>query len=186
MPSQCVKIVASRNILTTTTNSAVNGKNTTASSNTASITKNIQNNVSSSGSISTAVKSSTTTSTTPTAVASQSIGLQQSGSIKSNSNQMFLTLDTIKPYDFPDQTTMQNFMKAKFIGCNPPTLFCSQKTVPAKNLFDCLLIFPSGVPNKQFSIDFSYSYNGNSGLTTVAVDPIQAQLSQSNLRSNAK
>lgn len=55
---------------------------------------------------------------------------------------------------------MEKFLNAKFIGCSAPTLFCSQRDSPEKNLFDCLGIYPSGIPNNKFAIDFSYSYKG--------------------------
>ncbi len=73
--------------------------------------------------------------------------------MRGNNNQIFMTLDSITSFNFPDQQTMSNFLKAKFTGCNPPTLFCNQQ-VKSKNLFDCLLLFPSGVPNQSFTVEY--------------------------------
>jgi len=42
------------------------------------------------------------------------------------------------------------------------------------------MIFPSGVPNKSFTIDFSYNYNKLSAKLSLPVDPIS--LFQSNSR----
>jgi hypothetical protein len=98
---------------------------------------------------------------------------------------MFLTLDTFKSFDFPDQSTMQNFLKAKFTGCPPPTLFCSQRPT-LKSLFDCLLIFPSGVPNRKFKTDFSYNYLGDTAQLQLDVDPLSIQVSQANGRSSSR
>ena len=54
---------------------------------------------------------------------------------------------------------------------SPPTVYCSQRSHPELNMFDCLLIYPSGVPNSLFDIDFSFNYQGQRGSTVVKVDP---------------
>lgn len=86
-----------------------------------------------------------------------------------NSNQIYITLNTGKPFDFPDRSAMQTFLKTSFTGIPPPSVFFSRKASD-KQLFDCLLIFPSGVPNSLFQADFSYNYQGSTGKTQVAVD----------------
>lgn len=108
-----------------------------------------------------------------------------SGPIKANNNQVFITLDTFNPFNFPDQEAMKSFMKAKFTGCPSPTVFCAQQA-SKRNLFDCLLLFPSGVPNKSFTADFSYSYQSKSGSCSLSVDPLKAQIDKATLRSNSK
>jgi hypothetical protein len=94
------------------------------------------------------------------------------GDIYGNSNQIFIVLNTKTAFDFTDQSTMQNFLKAQFSGIRPPTVFFNQRPAPSKQLFDCLCIFPSGVPNSQFSIDFSYDKDGKQGAAKVNVDPL--------------
>lgn len=105
--------------------------------------------------------------------------------MKANNNQLFLTLDAINPFNFPDQESMKNFIRAKFIGCPPPTVFCSQQAA-SKNLFDCLLLFPSGIPNKSFTANFSYNYQSKSGGCSVPIDPLKAQIEKNNARSNSR
>lgn len=80
---------------------------------------------------------------------------------------------------------MKNFIRAKFIGCPPPTVFCSQQAA-SKNLFDCLLLFPSGIPNKSFTANFSYNYQSKSGGCSVPIDPLKAQIEKNNARSNSR
>jgi len=62
-------------------------------------------------------------------------------------------------------------MHATFPSSPTPTMYCNQRTA-ALNTFDCLLIYPSGVPNKLFSVNFSYNYQGKSGAVTVNVNPL--------------
>jgi hypothetical protein len=67
---------------------------------------------------------------------------------------------------------MENFIKSKFIDSITPTVYCSQRTSPETNLFDCLLIYPSGVPNKKYYVDFSYDFQSKNGYLRVLVDPL--------------
>ncbi len=80
---------------------------------------------------------------------------------------------------------MRTFMKSRFTGCPPPTVFCAQQA-NKKNLFDCLLLFPSGIPNKSFTVHFSYNYQSKSGNCSVLVDPLKSQIDKSTLRSNSR
>jgi hypothetical protein len=52
--------------------------------------------------------------------------------------------------NFPDSGTM------------PASVFCSQ-TLDNLTRFECLLIYPSGIPNKIFSCNFYYNYKGMHG-----------------------
>jgi len=67
---------------------------------------------------------------------------------------------------------MQSFLKAKFVSAPRPTVYCAQRNAPNLDIFDCLLIYPSGVPNKKFNVDFEYNYQGKIGRRTVTVDPL--------------
>ena len=111
----------------------------------------------------------TTTSTTQPVLNSN---LAIEGKILGNCNQIFLTLNTVKAFDFPNEETMKNFIKVKFTGCPPPTMYCGQKAAPKKHLFDCLLLFPSGIPTSKFQADFSYDYQGSKGWAKVDIDPL--------------
>lgn len=59
---------------------------------------------------------------------------------------------------------MQNFMISNFpdSGTMPASVFCSQ-TLDNLTRFECLLIYPSGIPNKIFSCNFYYNYKGMHG-----------------------
>lgn len=98
--------------------------------------------------------------------------LVQQGTTSGNSNQIFLTLNTGIAFDFPDQATMLSFLKSQIKDCRPPTIYFSQRSAPNKNLFDVLIIFPSGIPNNKFTGIFSYSYKGYSASVTVGIDPL--------------
>jgi hypothetical protein len=69
---------------------------------------------------------------------------------------------------------MQSFIQATFPSGPKPTTYCAQRNSPNLNIFDCLLIYPSGVPNSQFQVNFSYNYQGKSGSTVVKVNPLTA------------
>jgi len=73
---------------------------------------------------------------------------------------------------------MQSFIKTEFASGQKPTVYCSQRQSPNLDTFDCLLIYPSGVPNSPFSIKFSYNYQAKSGSVTVKVDPFAASNSR--------
>lgn len=102
--------------------------------------------------------------------------LTLSGKVNVNSNNVFLTLASTPTFTFPTVSAMQSFIQVAFKNSIRPTVYCQQQPSPRLNLFDCLLIYPSGVPNNQFSATFSYNYNGHSASTLVLVDPLSATL----------
>lgn len=104
--------------------------------------------------------------------------LVQVGSASINSNNVFISLQTSPTFTFSNPTEMQSFMQSSFASGPKPTVYCAQRNSPNLNIFDCLLIYPSGVPNSPFSVNFSYNYQGQSGATTVKVNPIVASNSR--------
>jgi hypothetical protein len=100
--------------------------------------------------------------------------LYQSGTATINSNNVFVTLKTNPTFTFDNPTEMQSFLKAEFPSGAKPTVYCSQRASPNLDTFDCLLIYPSGVPNQAFNINFSYNYKSKSGSVSVKVDPFAA------------
>ena len=106
---------------------------------------------------------------TPSPVAA---GLTQVGSANINSNNVFITLQTNPTFTFDNPTQMQNFMQAAFPSGPKPTVYCAQRNSPNLNIFDCLLIYPSGVPNNNFQVNFSYNYQGKSAALVVKVNPL--------------
>lgn len=97
--------------------------------------------------------------------------LYLSGNASVNTNNVFITLMTNPAFTFKDETERQNFIKSEFPNGPKPTVYCSQRESPNLATFDCLLIYPSGVPNTIFDVNFSYFKDGISGATTVKVDP---------------
>jgi cysteine-rich repeat protein len=102
------------------------------------------------------------------------VALAQSGKTSINSNNVFITLKTGTTFTFNNPTEMQSFLQATFPSGPKPTVYCSQRNSPNLNLFDCLLIYPSGVPNKKFVVNFAYNYQGKSGSASINVDPLAA------------
>lgn len=92
-----------------------------------------------------------------------------------NTNNIFITLRTTPTFTFPNPTVMQNFLSSSFVSTFKPTTYCAQRKSPNLNLFDCLLIYPSGIPNNRFNVIFSFNYTGLSANTTVVIDPVFSQ-----------
>jgi hypothetical protein len=93
--------------------------------------------------------------------------------VRINSNNVFVQLKTRITFTFPNDDESSKFIKSSFPGNSGPlpTVYCSQQGNPNLDTFDCLLIYPSGVPNTIFNINFSFNYQGQSGSTVVKVDP---------------
>lgn len=109
--------------------------------------------------------------TTGESTPSNTAALYQSGKTTINSNNVFITLKTNPTFTFANPTDMQNFIQTVVNSAQKPTVYCSQRPSPNLDTFDCLMIYPSGVPNQNFSINFSYNYQSKTGSTTVQVDP---------------
>lgn len=115
----------------------------------------------------------TPTPSNPSTPSKPTVGssLVQSGTATINSNNVFVTLLTNPTFTFASPTDMQNFIKTEFASGPKPTVYCSQRNSPNLNTFDCLMIYPSGVPNQIFDVNFSFNYQGQSGAATVSVNP---------------
>jgi hypothetical protein len=72
---------------------------------------------------------------------------------------------------------MQSFMKTSFPDSTSiPTVYCSQREQPDEDLWDCLAIYSSGIPNKKFNVVFSFDYQGDKGKINILVDPLKSAL----------
>ena len=100
--------------------------------------------------------------------------LTQEGRVNINSNNVFISLRTFPTFTFANPTEMQSFIKASFHGHLQPTVYCAQRDSPELDIFDCLLIYPSGVPNTEFEVDFKYDYEGKKAGAEIKVDPLSA------------
>jgi hypothetical protein len=108
------------------------------------------------------------------AVSTTTPPLAQFGTTSINSNNVFISLKTNPTFTFNNPTEMQSFIQSTFPSGPKPTVYCAQRNSPNLNIFDCLLIYPSGVPNSAFQVNFAFNYQGKSGSTTVKVNPLTA------------
>ena len=112
---------------------------------------------------------------TPTVVVPSGDSLTLVGSPSTNSNNVFVTLRSTPVFTFPNENAQREFIRANFVGGFRPTFYCLQR-VNLLDLFDCLLIYPSGIPNAIYTITFCYNYQGHSGSTDVTIDPFTSIL----------
>lgn len=72
-------------------------------------------------------------------------------------------------YDFEDEDTQ------------PASAYCRQKGND-KSVFECLLVYTSGLPNIKFSVHFSYNYKGDQGEKTVEINPLKSKFQNRSLK----
>jgi hypothetical protein len=95
---------------------------------------------------------------------------------------VFVTLKTRRTFTFATDTERQNFIQSTFPSGPKPTVYCSQRTSPELDTFDCLLIYNSGVPNTIFDVNFSFNKDGTTGSVKVTVDPFAVSNSRRTAR----
>jgi len=95
-----------------------------------------------------------TAPTTPTNnTGSTARGLSLVGNVNTNINNVFVVLKTDKKFSFTNENEMESFLKTKFPDSSAvPSVYCSQREAPDLDLFDCLAIYSSGVPNQKYKI----------------------------------
>jgi len=106
----------------------------------------------------------------------------QVGKINTNSNNVFITLKTNPTFTFANPTEMQNFIQTTFSAGPKPTVFCNQRNSPNLDTFDCLMIYPSGIPNSSFEVNFAYNFQGKSASAKVKVNPLSGASGRQNAR----
>jgi hypothetical protein len=83
---------------------------------------------------------------------------------------------------------MQNFIKVNYFSLTMrPSTYCQQREDPDLDVFDCLLLFSSGIPNRAFQAEFSYltPITGNLVRLVLDIDPLAGQIDKSRtLRRN--
>ena len=147
----------------------------------------IQTNWTCSGQPSSCTQTSVTPTPTPTPTPNPPVlgsTLTAVGMPNINSNNVFITLKTNPTFTFANPTEMQSFIKASFPEGPTPTIYCSQRNSPDLDIFDCLLIYPSGVPNSDFDVKFSYDFQNKKASQTVNVNPLTA--TNSRTRTNSR
>ena len=95
------------------------------------------------------------------------------GDVLTNYNNVFILLKTDSLFKFKDEGEMRAFMKYQFPNpaTAPSSAYCLQQPAQPK-VFQCLLIYSSGVPNLKFDVTFDYNKNGKSGHMKLEVDPL--------------
>ena len=99
--------------------------------------------------------------------------MQVSGKVLTNYNNVFLLIKTDTVFNFANESEMKSFMKYDFPDDRtiPGSAYCVQQPGNPQ-LFQCLMIYGSGVPNFDFYINFSYNKDGKSGYLGLHVDPL--------------
>ena len=80
-----------------------------------------------------------------------------------NVNNVFITLRTEPQFNFSSDQEMRSFIKAEYESeTTPASTFCVQKS-DNLSLFECLIVYPAGIPPSEFTISFHYETekNGN-------------------------
>lgn len=108
----------------------------------------------------------------PTPTPTNNAQLSMKGNPSLNSNNIFITLQTNPVFTFPNPTAMQNFIRISFLNTLRPSTYCVQENSPNLANFNCLFIYPSGLPNTKFNVFFSFNYTGYSANTTITIDPL--------------
>ena len=100
-----------------------------------------------------------------------------------NYNNVFVVLQTTKAYQFPNENEMKSFMQYAFPDptTTPNSAYCMQ-TLGDLRKFECLLIYSYGVPNRQFDVNFSYNYRGDTGFLVAKIDPLASSIQTRSLR----
>jgi hypothetical protein len=99
------------------------------------------------------------------------------GNVSTNINNVYVVLNTTQTFTFANQNDMESFLKASFPDSSAvPSVYCSQRSAPQLQTFDCLAIYSSGIPNQQFHINFSFNYQGQTGSISVLVNPLASSL----------
>lgn len=107
--------------------------------------------------------------------------MEQVGNTISNSAAVYITIKTERLFKFNDENEMKNFMNSEFTnGADPVSAFCNQR-FGALQLFDCIFMYPSGVPLYPFNIRLFFSKDGFNGELTVGVDASKGAFSMRSL-----
>ena len=120
---------------------------------------------------------------TPTPTPTQNGSLQLQLAPQINTNNIFVSLATTPTFTFNDSAVMKSFIQLSFASNIKPTVYCVQGPAPNLNLFNCLFVYPNGVPNNIFNVTFAYNYQGYSAKLTIQINPLASQNTLSNRRS---
>lgn len=105
------------------------------------------------------------------------------GKINYNLNNIYISLQTDQKYQLNSVADMENFIKVSYLNTTyKPSTYCTQRDYPDLDIFDCLLLYSSGVPNKAFTAEFSYISPVNDTVIKlqINVDPLSLQAQKIN------
>ncbi len=93
-----------------------------------------------------------------------------------NAANIYISLELSSERSFRSEDEMQNFMKQDFGEdfSKPSSVYCIQSDSSLKE-FDCLLLYPTGVPNSNFEIRFWHNEaSGGQCSLKVKVNPLES------------
>lgn len=110
-------------------------------------------------------------------------GMSMVGNPYINYNNVFVTIVTDKAFQFANENEMKSFMKYTFPDPStiPNSVFCSQKVNNLKT-FECLLVYASGIPNRSYTVNFSFDYKGDTGFLAANINPLNNTFQTRSLR----
>lgn len=93
-----------------------------------------------------------------------------------NISNLFVLLELDSIFMFSSEAEMKNFIKYEFPNkqAEPTASYCMQMS--SLTLFQCLFLYPSGLPNYLYYINFSYSRDGREGFLQIAVDALESPI----------
>lgn len=93
-----------------------------------------------------------------------------------NVSNLFVLLELDHIFTFSSQSEMRNFIRYQFPDkqTQPASSYCLQMS--SLRLFQCLFIYPSGLPNYLYFINFSYSREGKEGFLQIGVDALDSPI----------
>ena len=98
-----------------------------------------------------------------------------------NSAAVYLTIRVADAFVFNTEQEMRNFIRPEFSSGNEPTsAFCNQRSGMLE-MFDCVFLYPSGVPLNPFTIELTYSKENKNGYISIPVDTSQSMFASRSL-----
>ena len=92
------------------------------------------------------------------------------GNVINNSAAVYLTVQTTPAFKFNNEQEMRQFMKYSFTNnAGPSQAYCNQRFGNGA-FFDCIFLYPSGVPLMSFVVELSFEREGKSGYIAIPID----------------
>ena len=97
--------------------------------------------------------------------------IEMMGELVVNSGAVYLTIETSPAFNFSSRSEMRNFMKFAFYdpSAQPSRADCIQRITDLKT-FNCIFLYPSGVPVHPFKLTLSFQKSQYRGSADVIID----------------